>query len=159
MKKIILGVALVAAASTSFAAKYGPAGCGLGSSVVFPNASSMPEHVMAATTNGLSGNQTFGMTSGTSGCDSSDSAMAGVQSYMDQNMEQLAADAARGEGESLQALIALIGVDAADQAEFTKTMQSNFDAIFASTEATSGQAFDSLTDVMASNDQLVKYLG
>lgn len=158
MKKIILGVALTAAASTSFAASYGPAGCGLGSSVVFPNASSLPEHVLAATTNGISGNQTFGMTSGTSGCEAG-SPMAGVQSYMDQNMEQLAADAARGEGESLQALIALIGVEAADQAEFTQTMQANFDQIFASTEATSGQAFTSLADAMATNDKLAKYLG
>jgi len=158
MKKIILGVALAAAASTSMAASYGPAGCGLGSHVVFPNASSLPEHVLAATTNGTSFNNTFGMTSGTSGCDAG-SPMAGVQNYMDQNMEQLASDSARGQGESLQALIALIGVDAADQGEFTQTMQTNFDKIFMATETTSGDAFASLTEVMAANEKLVKYLG
>lgn len=159
MKKLILGVAVATLASTSFAAKYGPAGCGLGSNVVFTDASSLPEHVMAATTNGTSGNQTFGMTSGTSGCDASDSAMAGVENYMDQNMEQLAADAARGQGESLDALTALIGIDAADKAEFTRTIQSNFDQIFVSASATSGDAFQALTSLMAENEKFAKYLG
>ena len=49
------------------AAKYGPAGCGLGS-LIF-DADSGWTQIFAATTNGTSGNQTFGITSGTSNCD------------------------------------------------------------------------------------------
>ena len=69
MKKIIAGVILASASSLALANASGPAGCGLGSTVVFPDANQWYQHVMAATTNATSGNQTFGMTSGTLGCE------------------------------------------------------------------------------------------
>ena len=156
MKKFIAGAALAVAASTSFAS---PAGCGLGTAVVFPDANEWYEHVMAATTNGTSGNQTFGMTSGTLGCEGANGPLKLARVFMDQNMEQLAADSARGQGESLDALTSLIGVDAADKAEFTKEVQANFDSIFVSTEASSEEAYGALVSVMAGNDKLAKYLG
>lgn len=156
MKKFIAGTALVLAASTSLAS---PAGCGLGTAVVFPDANEWHEHVMAATTNGSSGNQTFGMTSGTLGCEAAGGPLKLAQVFMDQNMEQLAVDAARGQGESLDALSTLIGVDAADKAVFTTALKSNFDAIFVSTTATSQDAYQAMVSVMQQHDQLVKYLG
>jgi len=157
MKKFIAGAALAVAASSSFAS---PAGCGLGTAVVFPDANEWYEHVMAATTNtAVSGNQTFGMTSGTLGCEGANGPLKLARVFMDQNMEQLAADSARGQGESLDALSTLIGVDAADKAEFTKEVQSNFDSIFVSTEASSEQAYHALVSVMAENAKLAKYLG
>lgn len=156
MKKFIAGAALAVAASSSFAS---PAGCGLGTAVVFPDANEWYEHVMAATTNYSSGNQTFGMTSGTLGCEGANGPLKLAQVFMDQNMEQLAADSARGQGESLDALTTLIGVEAADKAEFTKQVQSNFDAIFVSTKASSEDAYNALVSVMAGNQTLAKYLG
>jgi len=158
MKKFIAGAALVAAASTSFAA-HGPAGCGLGSAVVFPDANEWHEHVMAATTNGTSGNQTFGMTSGTLGCEDANGPLKLARLFMDQNMEQLAADSARGQGESLEALSTLMGLESADKATFAAAMQSHFDTIFASTEATSENAYSAMVDMMAADAQLAKYLG
>ncbi len=67
MKKLIAAAALISASSFAMA-DNGPAGCGLGTAVVFPDANEWHEHVLAATTNGTSGNQTFVMTSGTLGC-------------------------------------------------------------------------------------------
>lgn len=61
MKKIIAG-ALLASAST-FALASGPAGCGLGTTVVFPDANEWHEHVLAATTNATSGEAFEAMTS------------------------------------------------------------------------------------------------
>lgn len=156
MKKIIIGAALVVAASSSLAS---PAGCGLGTAVVFPNASSWQEHVMAATTNASSGNQTFGMTSGTLGCEAAGGPLMQAQIFMDKNMEQLASDAARGQGESLDALSSLIGVSAADKSEFSKTLQANFDVIFVNTSSTSVDAYDAMVSAMGQNAQLAKYLG
>ena len=156
MKKFIAGAALAVAASSSFAS---PAGCGLGTAVVFPEANEWYEHVMAATTNGTSGNQTFGMTSGTLGCEAANGPLKLARIFMDQNMEQLAADSARGQGESLDALTTLIGVESADKAEFSKEVQANFDSIFVSTEASSEQAYNALVSVMAENAKLAKYLG
>jgi hypothetical protein len=155
MKKIIAGAILAASSSMALA---GPAGCGLGTAVVFKNASVWYEHVMAATTNGTSGNQTFGMTSGTLGCEAANGPLAGVQTFMDGNMDQLAAESAMGQGETLSALTELVGVSAADSAEFATLMQTNFDSMF-SAEATSSSAYDAMVTAMAGSDKLAKYLG
>ncbi len=158
MKKIIAGVILASASTFTFAAANGPAGCGLGSTVIFPDADKWYQHVMAATTNGTSGNQTFGMTSGTLGCEAANGPLKSAQVFMDENMDQLAADAAVGQGETLAALAEVMGVSTQDTAEFNRAMQSNFDAMF-SAEATSASAFEAMTAVMASDAQLKKYLG
>ena len=50
----------------SFAFAAGDAGCGLGSMIITKNTKVM--QVLAATTNGTSGSQTFGITFGTSNC-------------------------------------------------------------------------------------------
>src|SRR5690606_10475644 len=69
MKKLLIAAVIASAPLTAMAAGgHGPAGCGLGTEVVFKNANQWWQHVLAATTNGTSGNQTFGMTSGTLGC-------------------------------------------------------------------------------------------
>lgn len=156
MKKIIAG-ALLASAST-FALASGPAGCGLGTTVVFPDANEWHEHVLAATTNATSGNQTFGMTSGTLGCEAANGPLMAAQSFMDDNMDQLAAEAAVGEGETLAAFAEVMGVNAQDQTAFNQSLQSNYDSVFTA-EATSGEAFEAMTSAMAADADLQKYLG
>lgn len=157
MKKLIAAAALISASSFAMA-DNGPAGCGLGTAVVFPDANVWYEHVLAATTNGTSGNQTFGMTSGTLGCESANGPLKAAEAFMNDNMDQLAADSARGQGETLDALAQVMGVEAADTAAFRATVQSNFDSMF-TTEATAGDAFRSLTDAMSQDKALQKYVG
>jgi len=158
MKKFIAGAILASSSALAFA--NGPAGCGLGTAVVFPDANEWHEHVLAATTNGTSGNQTFGMTSGTLGCEDANGPLKLqlAQAFMDDNMDQLALESAKGQGETLAALAEVIGVEAQDTAAFNRTMQSNFDAIFAA-EGTSGTAYDAMTAAMAQDAELKKYLG
>ncbi|WP_067214946.1 DUF3015 domain-containing protein [Marinomonas gallaica] len=159
MKKVILSAMLATASVSSFAA-YGPAGCGLGTEVVFQNADEWHEHVLAATTNGTSGNQTFGMTSGTLGCDVPDAPLAGgVAMFINDNLEPLAVDSAKGDGETLNALADLIGVQGNDKASFNQVMQSNFDTIFASAEVTPETAYQDIVTVMEKSPELAKYLG
>ncbi|MBN57430.1 MAG: DUF3015 family protein [Thalassolituus sp.] len=157
MKKLIAAAALISASSFAMA-DNGPAGCGLGTAVVFPDANEWHEHVLAATTNGTSGNQTFGMTSGTLGCESANGPLKAAEAFMNDNMDQLAADSARGQGETLDALAQVMGVEAADTAAFRATVQSNFDSMF-TTEATAGDAFRSLTEAMSQDEALQKYVG
>ena len=64
---MIAGITL---ASSSAFAGYGAAGCGLGS-FVFGDNNSWWAQTLGATTNGTSGSQTFGITTGTSNCDAS----------------------------------------------------------------------------------------
>ena len=156
MKKIIAGALLAASSTMSFAA--GPAGCGLGTAVVFKDANEWHEHVLAATTNGTSGNQTFGMTSGTLGCEAANGPLAGVQTFMDNNMDQLAMDVAKGQGETLAALAEIIGVEASDQDTFNTKLQASFDTMF-SAEATSETAYQAMKNTMESDLVLKKYLG
>ncbi|MDY7218938.1 DUF3015 family protein [Denitrificimonas sp. JX-1] len=155
MKKIIASIVL---ASASTAALANPAGCGLGSTVIFPDANEWHEYVLAATTNGTSGNQTFGMTSGTLGCEAANGPLSSALMFMDENMDQLAADAAIGQGETLAALAEVMGVEPQDTPTFNRVIQSNFDALF-STEATSASAFEAMTAAMAQDKDLQKYLG
>lgn len=158
MKKIIAGIILASVSSVALANANGPAGCGLGSTAIFPDADKWHQHVMAATTNGTSGNQTFGMTSGTLGCEAANGPLKSAQVFMDENMDQLAADIAVGQGETLAALAQVMGVNTQDTAAFNRVMQSNFDAMF-SAEATSATTFAAMTSAMAADVSLQKYLG
>lgn len=156
MKRIIAGAILTTA--STFALAAGPAGCGAGYQFVFPDANQWYQHVMAATTNGTSGNQTFGMTSGTLGCEAANGPLKLAQAFMDENMDQLAAESAVGQGETLAALAEVMGVETQDTAAFNRVMQSNFDAMF-TTEATSEAAFKAMTSAMSADADLEKYLG
>ena len=156
MKKLIAGALLVSASSFTMAAS--PAGCGLGTTYVFPDANQWWQHVLAATTNGTSGNQTFGMTSGTSGCQAANGPLKLAQAFIDENMDQLAADTAMGQGETLSALAEIMGVQAQDSAAFNQTMQNNFDSLF-SIESTSAATLEAMASAMAQDAQLQKYLG
>ncbi|TDO98823.1 DUF3015 domain-containing protein [Marinomonas balearica] len=160
MKKLILSAALATASISSFAAGgHGPAGCGLGSQV-FTDANEWYEHVLAATTNGSSGNQTFGMTSGTLGCEDANGPFSSsVAVFINDNLEPLAVDSAKGHGETLAALGQLIGVESQDQAVFEETMQTNFDSIFASADVTSASAYEGIVELMENSPELAKYLG
>ena len=157
MKKFIAGAILVSSSTLAFAGND-LAGCGLGTAVVFPDANEWHEHVLAATTNGTSGNQTFGMTSGTLGCEGANGPLKLAQAFIEDNMDQLALDAAKGQGETLAALAEVIGVDAQDSAAFNRTMQSNFDSMF-NADATSATAYEAMTSAMAQDAALQKYLG
>ena len=159
MKKIA-AIAILAASSSFALASNGPAGCGLGTAVIFPDADEGHEHVLAATTTATSGNQTFGMTSGTLGCESAHGPLSKglTQAFIDENMDQLAADVAVGEGETLNALAEVVGVELSDRATFAAVLQSGFDTMF-NENATSATTLAAMTAAMAADASLQKYLG
>ncbi len=154
MKKIIAGVALSVASSMAFAGS--DAGCGWGS-MIFKGQSGVAPHVLAATTNGILGNQTFGMTSGTSGCDTS-KPITSMAMFMDNNIDKIARDVSRGQGENLDALAVILGVDTQDRAHFASLLQQNFATIFPSEEVTSDQASDAVVSLMKSDEKLAPYV-
>lgn len=108
---------------------YGMAGCGLGS-LIIKNDNII--QVLAATTNGSSYSQTFGITTGTSNCKPS-SKLASIEQkvFVEANYAQLSREAAQGEGEHLKALAELLGCD---HAEFAKFSKANRDEVFAQPE-------------------------
>ena len=103
---------------------YGMAGCGLGS-VVFGDKSGMIQ-IFAATTNGVSGSQTFGISSGTLNCDES-GRVAKAEQFIDVNKTSLQNDLARGQGETLSALSNVLDCKNAD---FANAMKQNYSQSF-----------------------------
>jgi hypothetical protein len=115
-------------------------GCGLGT-FVFKDHSSKIQMILAATTNGTSGNQTFGISTGTSNCEIADGKWAQfseADSFVAANYDRLQRDAAAGEGESLQALSQLMGCESG--ATLGKAAKTNYDRIFAGTTAQNAPA-------------------
>lgn len=119
---------LVAALSVPFIsnAAHGPAGCGLGS-VIFPEKEGLVWNVLAATFNGTSGNQTFGMSTGTLGCEDAKTSKVASVSFVEANMAALTNDIARGTGETLEAYLSLSGKTTVD----ATVLKKNYTKIFA----------------------------
>jgi hypothetical protein len=155
MKKLL---ALVLLASSSMAMADQDVGCGLGT-ILFEGKSGIAPKVLAATTNGTYGNQTFGITSGTLGCKSDGvvSSRARLSMFMGGNSERLARDMSVGHGEALNVLADLMGVKDQDKALFFSTAKANFSTIFAAGNQTAGQVLAALQQVMAQDETLAAY--
>ena len=125
MKKLMV-LAIMVMGVEAVAAGYGAAGCGLGA-VLFEGKNDKVSQVLAATTNGTSGNQTFGITTGTLNCDTGRLRVSRT-SFIEANKFALANDIARGEGETLAALSNLYGCQ--NVSSVSKGMKAEYGQIF-----------------------------
>ena len=156
MKKVIAVLALSLAPAVAFADNIGS--CGWGAKL-FDGQSGVAPQVLAATTNGTFGNQTFGITSGTSGCTQAGRVTSTWKTsmFIDGNKERLARDMSVGNGEALNSLAALIGIRDEHRATFNRVAQKNFSSIFAASDATTQQIVTALKQVLASEQELAGY--
>jgi hypothetical protein len=151
MKKNLLALALVAGAfiaSSANAGNYGMAGCGLGS-MAFGHDNGKTQ-ILAATTNGTFGSQTFGITSGTSNC--VDSGATASAHYIAVNQESLKKDIARGEGESLNGLSQILRCS--NTTALNTTLQHNYSSIFPSYNVKSEEINANIHALIRSNNEL-----
>jgi hypothetical protein len=132
--------------------------CGWGSKV-FDGDNGLAPQVLAVTTNGLFGNQTFGMTSGTSGCTRNGVVRSNWKTamFIEENRENLAADMSRGRGESLDTLAGLMGMEGSDKEAFFTIARSNFGSIFGNPEVTTKDVVASLRETLKADAVLAKY--
>ena len=128
MKTWSLLVALFLFSGSALGAAYGTAGCGLGS-MVFGDDPGMVQ-IFAATTNGTSGNQTFGITSGTSNC--AEGGKDATQ-FIEVNKAALSFEAAQGQGETISALSEIYGCN--DLNSFGETLKANYGEVFQSQDS------------------------
>lgn len=104
--KALFVIAALSLSSLAFAAKpYGMAGCGMGSQLMGKEGN----QVLAATTNGTSGTQTFGISSGTSNCVTATEQTARIKNFIEANYESLITDMSKGQGDSLKTLSGFYG--------------------------------------------------
>ena len=138
MKKLMMGMALcIAMSSAAFAAGEAArnTGCGLGTMLWENKAdNSTLFQAFQATTNATSGNQTFGITSGTLQCEQPQKFVRDdrLMHFVQANMDNLAKDVAMGRGETLDTFAELLGVKPGENAAFNAKLQSNFSKIFPS---------------------------
>ena len=122
----------------------GPAGCGWGNQFFHKD-----NQIMAATTNDLFGTQTFGISSGTSGCEQ-DRGMAKLQTFVDGNRLALANDAARGYGETVVGLTKVLHCQ--DAEEVGHVLKENYSRVFPSSRATSADISERVQSVLRSHN-------
>ncbi len=146
MKKIFFTVAAIAVFTVSAQAERNlNTGCGLGSMII-NNQNTVAKQVVAATLNGLSGNQTFGITTGTMGCDKPTLLVSReVETFVADNMDNLATDIAAGEGETLDTLAVMLHVK--DKNRFAEQLKANFDKIYASDDVNSAKVIDRVVKI------------
>jgi hypothetical protein len=156
MKRFFMVVAVVALSlvfvSTVFAAGQARSntGCGLGSLLFKNNAdNSTILQTFQATTNGIYGNQTFGITTGTSECQQPKNFVSNTQlnEFMVANMDNLARDIAQGRGETLDAFAELMGVPTEKRPEFYQQLQSGFTRIFTAPGVQMASVMDNISTV------------
>src|SRR5713226_3874390 len=157
MKKILIALVLSAVPAVALAQNTNIGGCGWGTKL-FDGQSGLVPQILALTTNGTSGNQTFGMTSGTSGC-TQDAVKSNWKTamFIDGNKDRLARDMSIGNGETLDSLAHLIGVRDEHRAAFNRVVQENLSRIFPSDKAATGQIVVALKQVLGSERELAQY--
>jgi hypothetical protein len=153
MKKLLVCALAAVAPAAAMAQANNVGSCGWGSKL-FEGQRGVIAQISAVTTNGTSGNQTFGITSGTSGCTSDGLVTSGWRSamYMDGTRVALARDAAAGQGETLDGLMAVMAVKPADQEYFRSTLKAQFATVFANEQIAAN-----LKTVLAADARLAPY--
>ncbi len=157
-RNIALGVILALAPVSMVLAASNNVGCGVGS-IIFKGQSGIASQVLAVTTNGTLGNQTFGISSGTLGCatDGVVDSPAKVSMFIDTNLDKLAQDMSVGRGEALNSLADLIGIEAAAKASFFSMTKAHFGEIISSEHVAAQDVMAALNRLLAADQELAIY--
>ena len=146
---VVVGLALVPgsyalAAQPAATGDTGP-GCGLGKMFWENNKKVIPQ-VLAAATNGTFGSQTFGITSGTSGCTNDGIVMNDqkVSVFASAAFENLKQEMAQGQGEYLSSLATLMGIPSEYHGEFSVAAQESYLHLFKSENTTPSEMLTAL---------------
>jgi len=146
MKKLLLSTAVATLLSSSlFAGVNSQTGCGLGSQIISDDSSALML-ALQATTNGTSGNQTFGISSGTLGCEKTKFVMnERAEKFVASNMDQLSKEVAMGQGETLDTLAELLEVE--NKIEFSTSLQKNYTNIYKSSNSQMSEVLDNIASI------------
>ncbi len=152
MKKILmLSAAAVMAASVAGASELRDnVGVGLGT-IIFEGQTGLVQQVLAATTNGSFGSQTFAISSGTSDAKQPAYIVKNkeLRLFVAENMDNLAREMAAGRGESLDTLAELMAVPANQRVAFNQKLQTNFSKIYTSSTVTSLEVIQHLASLQS----------
>lgn len=160
MKKMLLLLGLtIAATPSAFASDNGP-GCGIGA-VVWKGKTGSSAHTSAGTTNALILPWKYiGISSGLFGCDVNKTVYNDSRQdlFVAQNMDNLVQNASSGQGDYLDALATLKGINEQDRDAFFNLAQTHFDEIFSSPESSATEVLAKIDLAMTGHQDLAKYV-
>lgn len=156
MKKVAISfvaATVLMASGAAWAKSDTNTGCGLGS-LAFGNnqffkTTSLGQSFMV-TTNGTFYSSTFGITSGTSNCQTPSTFVKNerMNEFVAANMDNLAKDIAMGHGESLATLAELMEVPSASRPQLYAKLQTNFSNIYTSDAIDAAGVVDNIHSVI-----------
>lgn len=160
MRKLLaLSIAAITMApSLSMAAGNHPmGGCGLGYVLLSNKENSKVMQILGATTNGTSGNQTFGISSGTSGCteDGAVKIVKAAEVYAEVNLDSLRREMASGQGEFVSTFASLLGASDRNIPQIVSLFRSNYSTLFPSTNTSSAELLSSIQSVLSPHKELL----
>jgi hypothetical protein len=135
-------------------------GCGLGKLAWgdYKGQKEIAPQVMMATTNGTFGSNTFGISTGTSGCTNDGKIMGDSKMIMfaELNFYNLSQEMAQGRGEHLASLATLMGIPAEHHASFFAMTQERYTSLVKAGEASSVAMVKALNEAVAGHPVLAK---
>ncbi len=162
-KVLLLSVAVLFGMQAGLAMAANPdtgPGCGLGKLAWsdYSHQKNIGPQVLMATTNGTFGSQTFGISSGTSGCTNDGKVMSEQKTTMfaQLNFENLSQEMAQGQGEHLASLATLMGVPVEHQAAFFAMTQERYASLVKAGEASPVAMVKAINDAFATHPVLAK---
>lgn len=134
-------------------------GCGLGKLAWsdYAHQKNIAPQVMMATTN-VTFSNTFGISSGTSGCTNDGKIMVEQKTtlFAELNFENLSQEMAQGQGEHLASLATLMGVPAEHQAEFFAMTQERYTSLVKTGEASPVAMVKAINSAIATHPVLAQ---
>jgi hypothetical protein len=153
MKKwiIALGMLLILTGTSYGDTVAQDCGCGLGREAIGEK-EGLGWNLLGTFLNGLSGNQTFGMSSGTLGCSRPEKVVMNqrLDLFVADNMDSLAVDIASGGGESLDALVEIAQVAPMLRDPLATELQANFETIYPDARVSHDQVTSTIREIIAS---------
>lgn len=128
-------------------------GCGLGKLAweeTKVSKNNIAPQVMMATTNGTFGSQTFGISSGTSGCTNDGQVWASekVNVFTALNFDNLSQEMAQGQGEHLTSLATLMGIPQEQHQDFFAMTQEKYTTLVQAGESSPKAVVKAMHDAM-----------
>ena len=159
MKKLLV-LSLVAAIMPSVgmaAGNHPMGGCGLGYLLLSNKDNEKVTQVLGATTNGTFGSQTFGISSGTSGCTESGAVKLAkaAEVYAEVNLDSLRREMAMGKGEYVETFASLLGATEATKPAMLQLFQTQYASLFASSSTTSADLMSALSTTLGQHPELL----
>ncbi len=135
-------------------------GCGLGKLAwgSYTGQQSIGGQVLQATTNGTFGSQTFGISSGTSGCTNDGTIFASekVNVFAAINFESISQEMAQGQGEHLTSLATLMGIPADQHEIFFAMAQEKYTTLIQMGEASPKAVIKAIYSAMGDHPVLAQ---